>query len=95
MKRLIYFLKNGKSTEQDDKHKDKLTTEGWKVFYSNGSFAEGFEDSCEAVALAGDFPHIEEWAKDNKIKVVSLEDPKPAPKPASKKAPAAKQKGDK
>ena len=66
----IYFLKNGIATPEDVKRKEELRTQGYKVIFSNGNAERGFEDSCNAVYLAGDFPLVKEWAESKGIAII-------------------------
>lgn len=70
MKKIIYYLKNGRTTVDDVTRKAKMELTGDKVVFSNGSVS-GFQDSCDAVVLGGDFPLIEQWAKSKGIEIIS------------------------
>lgn len=93
MKKIIYYLKNGRTTVDDVTRKAKMELTGDKVIFSNGSVS-GFQDSCDAVVLGGDFPLIEQWAKSKGIEIITddadsgstEEKPKPAdPSPSEPK----------
>ena len=66
----IYFLNNGIATPEDVKRKKELRMQGYKVIFSNGNAERGFEDSCEAIYLAGDFPLIKTWAESKGITII-------------------------
>lgn len=66
----IYFLNNGIATPEDVKRKEELRTQGYKVIFSNGNAERGFEDSCNAVYLAGDFPLVKSWAEGKGITIM-------------------------
>lgn len=87
--KIIYFLDNGKAEAKDHAAIADLRAKGHKVTFSNGTSTEGFKDSCDAVILAGDFPHIEKWAVKSDIEIMvkveqEPEKPKRGPKPKAK-----------
>ena len=69
--KILYFLVNGYETEESIKECLKLRAEGNKVLVSNGSIISGFEDSCDAIILGGDFPHVKAWAESKGIKILA------------------------
>ena len=71
--KIVYFLKNGVATAEDKDRAESFKLKGNKCKFSNGSAPYGFEDSCDAVYLSHDFPHIEEWAVSKGIKVMKPE----------------------
>lgn len=95
--KIIYFVKNGVTTPEDLAGRLKLQGEGHKVYFSNGSIPWGFEDSCDAVYLAGEFGHVRSWCLSKGIVIISdkvepevkaketkHEEKKPRPRRASK-----------
>ena len=83
MKKIIYFVRNGRSSADDMKTIHDMTSDGTKATFSNGSCVQGFEDTCDAVYLSDDFPHIERWALMKGIEVLKPKKEEPA-KPAAK-----------
>lgn len=71
--KIIYFVQNGRVSSDDILNRERLRSNGNKVFFSNGSVPYGFEDSCDAVYLAGNFPNVEAWANSKGIKVIKPE----------------------
>lgn len=71
--KIVYFVVNGKPTLQDRAKVEKYRSDQNKVIYSNGSVPYGFEDSCDAVFLSGNFPLIEKWALSKGIQVLKPE----------------------
>ena len=67
----IYFLKYGIASPEDVKRKEELRTQGYKVIFSNGNVERGFEDSCNAVYLAGDFPLVKAWAEGKGVAILN------------------------
>lgn len=92
--KLIYFVLNGIATPDDKAERERLRLKGYQVRFSNASILKGFQDSCDAVYLSCDAPHVEKWAASNDIKVmkpVVAEEPEPVkPKPAAKRGPKPK-----
>lgn len=91
--KIIYFVENGKMSTDDFIIVDGLRKNQNKVYVSNGSIGWGFEDSCGAVFLSKDFPHIESWAVSKGIEVMKPEPvvvagdrPEPEPEPKPKRA---------
>lgn len=70
--KIIYFVSNGTMGEQDHSSVVKLRGEGNKVILANGSPTTGFKDSCDAVVISGDFPHIREWAESDGIEIIDM-----------------------
>lgn len=80
--KIIMFLDKGIATIGDIEVQMKLRSEGHKVSMSNGSVTKGFQDSCDAIVMCGDFPHIKEWAELKGVKVLGEEKKEEeAPKP--------------
>lgn len=71
--KLIYFATNGRVTNEDRVKAFDLESSGYKIYFSNGSVTYGFQDSCDAVYLSADFPHIESWAVSKGVKVMKPE----------------------
>jgi hypothetical protein len=82
--KIIYFVSNGKVTLEDRAWVERKRLERNNVTFSNGSAPYGFEDSCDAIFLAGNFPLIEKWAVAKGIEIM-----RPAVEPA--KEPEVKQ----
>lgn len=79
MRKIIYFLRNGVPTDYDLLERKKMEVTD-KVIFSNGSFPYGFEDSCDAIIMNDDFPHIEKWAKSKGIEILPYKtEPEPEP----------------
>lgn len=70
--KIIYFVSNGTMDEQDHASVVKLRGEGNKVILANGSPTIGFKDSCDAVVMSADFPHIREWAESEGINIIDM-----------------------
>jgi hypothetical protein len=68
--KIIYFVTNGRPTLEDRGAVEKLRTEQHKAYIANGSVPYGFEDSCDAIFLAGNFPLIEKWAVSKGIEIM-------------------------
>lgn len=80
--KITYFVKNGRTTRDDATKKHDLEQEyNAKVYFANGSVEYGFEDSCQAVYLSADFPHIEKWAIGKGIEVIKPSKPVSEPEP--------------
>lgn len=70
--KIIYFVSNGTMGEQDHSSVVKLRGEGNKVILANGSPTTGFKDSCDAIVMSTEFPHIREWAESEGIKIIDM-----------------------
>jgi len=68
--KIIYFVNNGRASDEDVLKARHLRDQGNKVYFSNGSCTYGFQDSCDAVVLAGDFTHVKSWAESTGIKII-------------------------
>jgi hypothetical protein len=68
--KIIYFVSNGKVTLEDRAWVERKRLERNNVTFSNGSVPYGFEDSCDAIFLAGNFPLIEKWAVSKGIEIM-------------------------
>jgi hypothetical protein len=78
--KVVYFLTNGIASGDDISKRNELRQSGYKVSFSNGSLVNGFEDSCDAVVLSGDFPHIAKWAESKGVDIlVEKKEPEPDP----------------
>lgn len=88
--KIIFFVENGRPSVEDFTSKATLESGGSKVFFSNGSMLWGFEDSCDAVVLSGDFPHIEKWAESKGIDILVEKKEEAKPKPKQARKPKAK-----
>ena len=73
--KIVYFVTNGVATPEDHKKATELRDQGNKVFFSNGSVKTGFQDSCDAVVIGGEFKHVKEWAESKGIKIIEEEKP--------------------
>lgn len=69
--KVIVFVKNGRPCADDMVVRESLRAKSHKAYFSNGSIKHGFEDSCDAVYLTDDFPHIEKWAVSKGIEVMN------------------------
>ena len=65
--KIVFFVENGKPTNEDFTLKSILTREGNKVTFSNGSVPYGFQDTCGKVVMSKPFEHIIEWCKSKGI----------------------------
>lgn len=76
MKKKVLIFVDKVIKETDFAIKQKLQAEGYVAIVADGNFKKGFEDSCTAVAILGDFPHIKDWAESSGIEVLNFDAPK-------------------
>ncbi len=50
-----------------------IKDDGYITTIADGNFKKGFQDSCQAVYLNGDFPHVKEWAESSGIDILSFD----------------------
>lgn len=53
-----------------------IKKQGYITLICDGNFTSGFKDSCSAICMEKEFPHIRAWAEESDIEIISFEEKK-------------------